>query len=450
MELRGKRVTVVGIGVSGKATSLLLRQKRALVYATDSGYSDQLKATAQELKKSGVFVEIGRHTEAFIRDSDLVVVSPGVTDSSPAIVMANESSIPIVSEIELASWFCRAPIIAVTGTNGKSTIVTLIGLMLKASGKRPAVCGNIGEAFCGKVLDISSEEIAVVETSSFQLKRIKTLRPKAAAITNITQNHFDWHADFREYLDSKKNIYKNQKEDDFTILNYDDPNLKNLAEDLHSQVYFFSIYNKVKGAYYDGNYTILNIGGKKFTLCKADNIRLKGEHNIANILCACICAYIFGTNPESMKKILFEFEGLDHRFQDTADINGVRFIDDSKATTVDATRAALTCCNEKVILIAGGRDKGSDYGKIKKLIAEKTKAVILIGEARPKIRESLEGAARIYDALDMDEAVSISQDLAKRGDIVLLSPMCASFDMYRDYKERGEAFRDAINLVTHT
>lgn len=450
MELERKRVTVVGIGVTGKAASILLRRKGTLVYATDSGCSDELKAAAQELKKLGVFVEIGKHTEAFIRGSDLVVVSPGVTDSSPAIVMANTNSIPIVSEIELASWFCRAPMIAVTGTNGKSTVVTLIGLMLKASGKNPVVCGNIGEAFCNMVDDISSEDIAVVEVSSFQLKRIRNLRPRVAAITNIAQNHFDWHADFREYLECKMNIYKNQKEDDFTILNYDDPRLKNLERDLCSQAYFFSIYDEVKGAYFYGNHIILNMGTQEFSVCRADDIRLKGEHNISNILCACVCAYILGADPDAMKKILFEFEGLDHRFQDVATINGIRFIDDSKATTVDAARAALTSCSEKVILIAGGRDKGSDFSKIKELIAEKTKAVILMGEAKSKIREGLKGAAEIYDARDMDEAVSISQDLAKRGDIVLLSPMCASFDMYRDYKHRGETFRNAVSKLRNS
>lgn len=450
MELKDKKVTVAGLGISGKAASILLRQKQALVYATDSGCSDELKAAAEELKSAGVLVEIGRHTEAFIKNSDLMVVSPGVADCSPAIAMANKDSIPIISEIELASWFCRAPIIAVTGTNGKSTVVTLIGLMLKASRKEPVVCGNIGEAFCSRVLDIPSGETAVLEVSSFQLKRIKSFRPRIAAITNVTQNHFDWHLDFEEYFSSKRNIYKNQKENDFTILNYDDPNLKNLKKDLPSTTYFFSMNDKVRGAYCDGNHIILNIGTQELIICSTEEVRLTGGHNISNVLCACLCAYLSGATPGGIRKVLFEFKGLTHRFQDVADINGVRFINDSKATTVDAAKAALTACQGRVILIAGGRDKGSDFSRIRELIAEKTKAVVLIGEAKNKIRESLEGATKIYAAHNMDEAVSISQDTAERGDIVLLSPMCASFDMYRDYQERGEAFCNAVaKLMKH-
>lgn len=448
MELKGKKVGVIGLGVSGKAASILLRQKGAEVYATDSGDSDELKATALKLRESGIFVEIGGHTEAFVKGCHLVVVSPGVADTSPAIAMARADSIPIVSEIEIASWFCKAPIIAVTGTNGKSTVVTLIGLMLKASGENPVVCGNIGEAFSDKVREIFSEDTAVVEVSSFQLKRIKSFRPQAAAIMNITQNHFDSHSDFKEYFDCKKNIYKNQKEDDFAILNYDDSDLKSLNQELPSQVYFFSMEKRVRGAYCQGGNIILNTAGQSLTICRIEDVKLKGTHNIANVLCACICAYIFGATGDGMRKALSEFKGLAHRCEDVAIVNGVRFIDDSKATTVDACRAALASCDEKVILIAGGRDKGSDFGEIRELITKRAKAVVLIGEAEAKIREGLKGAVMIHHASDMDEAVSISQEIAESGDIVLLSPMCASFDMYKGYRERGEAFGEAVAKLT--
>ncbi|MFH1868651.1 MAG: UDP-N-acetylmuramoyl-L-alanine--D-glutamate ligase [Candidatus Omnitrophota bacterium] len=447
MDVKGKKITVVGLGISGKAAAILLKQKGAEVYATDSSSSDNTKAISEELKRAGISVETGRHTEDFIKGSELVVVSPGVMDSSDALRFADKNSMPVVSEIELASWFCKAPIIAVTGTNGKTTTATLIGLFLKAEGKESVVCGNIGEAFCEKVNDIRSDQIAVVEVSSFQLKRINSFRPKAAVITNITQNHFDWHVDFKEYFDSKKNIYKNQRVEDYTVLNYDDHNLKNLEYETHGQVYFFSRYTNVKGAYFDGKRLVLNKDEENSPVCSIDDVELRGLHNVSNILSACICADIFGVSASAMKKVLLGFKGLKHRFQNIADIDGINYIDDSKSTTVDACKAALLSCRDSVILIAGGRDKGSDFSIIRGLIEKRVKAVILIGEAREKIRRALEGASNIHDARDMDEAVNISHDIAKRGDAVLLSPMCASFDMYKDYKHRGEAFQVAVKKL---
>jgi len=445
MDLRGKKIAVVGIGESGKAASLLLKQKGAEVYATDAGDPQKLKAVARELKDAGVFVETGGHTEDFIKGAQLVVVSPGVKDDSRAITIAEADSIPVVSEIELASSFCKAPITAVTGTNGKTTIVTLIGLMLKQSGINISVCGNIGDAFCGEITDMTKREAVVLEASSFQLKRIRDFRPKVSAITNITQNHFDWHPDIEDYLGSKKNIFKNQGKDDFVVLNYDDPNLKGLKDEIDARVYFFSMDSKVEGCYLDEEKLILNMDGKELTVCRADDIMLKGSHNIANILCACLCAYLSGAKPDAIKEAACAFKGLKHRFQDIAAIDGVRFIDDSKATTVDACRAALSSCEGNVILIAGGRDKGSDFSAIRGLIAEKVKAVVLIGEAKDKIKKALKGAADIYDASCMEEAASTAGTLAGGKGIVLLSPMCASFDMYSSYKERGEAFCTAVD-----
>jgi len=215
MDLRNRKVAVVGLGESGMAASLLLKEKGAIVFATDSSMSDELNSRAKNLKTKGIFVEIGRHTPSFIEDAEFVVVSPGIHDTSPAVTMAREASISIVSEIELAYWFCKSPIIAVTGTNAKSTIVTLIGLMLKASGKDAVVRGNIGDAFCGGLSNMSEESVAVLEVSSFQLTKIRDFRPRVACITNISQNHFDWHIGFDDYFGAKKNIYRNQKKDDF-------------------------------------------------------------------------------------------------------------------------------------------------------------------------------------------------------------------------------------------
>lgn len=448
-DLKGKKVTVVGLGISGMAAARFLRSVGAQVYATDAGRSDALHKTAQELESIGVYVELGRHTREFITGSELVVTSPGVQDASEAIIVAGQMAIPIISEIELASWFCKGSIIAVTGTNGKSTVVTLIGKMINASGRRAVVCGNIGDAFCGHVDDIGAEDIAVVEVSSFQLKRIRNMRPKIAAITNISQNHFDWHTDINDYIGAKKKIYKNQTAEDFVVLNYDDPYIRVLRDEPFSKRYFFSRKEEVDGGYFDGTSLILNLNNRMAAVLGVKELGLRGEHNKANALCAALCSYLVVSSLDGIRKTLKEFKGLDHRFQHVADIDKVSFVDDSKATTVDACRAALTSCDSDVILIAGGRDKGSDFTGIRDLIAKRVKSLILIGEATPKIRRALTGAVDIYDASDMDDAVAKAKTAAQEGDIVLLSPMCASFDMYEDYKHRGRVFCESVARLKH-
>jgi len=446
-KIKDKKIIVIGLGISGRAASLLLKSEGAIVRAIDSSVSDQLEATAKELIDAGIDVELGKDIDESIKDSDLLVVSPAVKDDSAIIKTAQEYSVPVISEIELGYYFCKAPIVAVTGTNGKSTIVTLIDLLLKSSGKNSILCGNIGEAFCGKLDQVRQEDTVVLEVSSFQLKRILDFKPKVACITNISQNHLDWHLDFDEYFNSKKRIYENQSDEDFLVLNYDDINLRALGELACSNSYFFSKREEVEGAFYKDGSFFINVDNQAKEICKKEDIRLKGEHNISNILCSSLSAYLMGATIEGMQKVLKNFNGLDHRFQTVATIDGVEFIDDSKATTVDATRAALNSCLSKTILIAGGRDKGSDFTKIQETITSKVKALILIGEAKTKIRESLRESVKTYDAEDMDEAVSASFKNADSGDIVLLSPMCASFDMYKSYKERGDVFKRAVERL---
>jgi UDP-N-acetylmuramoylalanine--D-glutamate ligase len=444
MDLKNKKITVVGLGISGRAAALILKQKGAFAYATDISESDSVKYTACELRQKGIYTETGKHTEVFIKGSEYIVVSPGVHDTSEALKIAERFSIPIITEIELASWFWKGPIIAVTGTNGKSTVATLTGLLLANSGRDAVVCGNIGNAFCGLLTEVATDQIAVVETSSFQLKRISSFKPKVSAIINISQDHFDWHKDLDEYFECKKNIYKNQDSNDFCILNYDDERLRHLNGKIKARKYFYSIKDKPKGAYLEDRRLVLNIDNNIQTLCRTDDIRLKGNHNIANILCACLCSYLMGASKEGIKKTLSAFGGLRHRFEDVSEINGVRFIDDSKATTVDACRVALLSCNGNVILIAGGRDKGSDFSAIKDIVSDKVKKIILIGEAADKISKAFSGKTDISSAKDMQAAVTIAWHSANKGDTVLLSPMCASFDMYRDYKQRGDVFTQAV------
>ncbi len=444
MDIKDKNVTVVGLGISGKAASVLLSKKGAHVYATDANNSEGLRKTASQLRKKGIRVDLGLCRKSIVESSDMLVVSPGVRDSAEPLTIARSLSIPVVGEIELASWFSKADIIAVTGTNGKSTIVTLIGLMLKASGKDPLVCGNIGKAFSGLVLSVKKHQPIILETSSFQLKSIDRFRPRISLISNITGNHLDMHSDFNDYFSAKKNIYKNQGENDFCVLNYDDKNLRSVKPKPNAKIYFYSLKKNVTGAFLDKGNFVLNMNGERKKVCSVSDILLSGGHNFSDILAACCCAHLSGATCEGMRKALRNFKGLPHRCEDVVTFDGVRYIDDSKATSVDACASALKAYSGKVVLIAGGRDKESDFRAIAELVRKRVKSIIAIGEAKDKIIDAFSGATKTYKASCMVEAVGIAKDKSRPGDIVLLSPMCASFDMYKSYSDRGAAFKKAV------
>ena len=449
MDIKDKNITVVGLGVSGKAACVLLSKKGARIYATDANDSEELRKTASQLRKKGIRVDLGVCRKSIIEGSDMLVVSPGIKDIAEPLIIAKNRSIPIISEIELASWFAKSDIIAITGTNGKSTIVTLIGLMLKASGKDPVVCGNIGKAFSGSVLSVKKCQPIILEASSFQLKSIDRFRPQISLISNITGNHLDMHSDFKGYFSAKKNIYKNQGENDFCVLNYDDKNLRFVKPKPDAKIYFYSLKKNVTGAFLDKGDFVLNMNGETRKACSVNDILLSGGHNFSDILAACCCAYLSGATCEGMKKALMGFKGLPHRCEDIITLDGVRYIDDSKATSVDACASALRAYSGKVVLIAGGRDKESNFEVIVKLVHERVKAIIAIGEAKDKIIDAFSGATKTYEASCMDEAVRLAKDKAKPGDVILLSPMCASFDMYKSYSDRGVAFKKAaLKLMT--
>jgi UDP-N-acetylmuramoylalanine--D-glutamate ligase len=448
MRIKNKNITVIGLGISGKAAAFLLAEKGACVYATDAADSDMLRKTASQLRKKGIRVDLGTCCESIVRKSCMVVASPGIKDGAEALKIAKKSRIPVIGEIELASWFFKGDIIAITGTNGKSTIATLAGLMLKASGKNPVVCGNIGKAFSGIVLSAKSSQPIVLETSSFQLKRIGKFKPKISLICNIARNHLDMHANLNEYFSSKKNIYKNQEKDGFCVLNYDDKNLRTIKPAPRAMTYFYSLEKKVEGAFLDKGSIVINIGGKRENICFTNEINLQGGHNFSNALAASCCAYLAGAAPKAIRSTLIEFKGLPHRCEHVITCEGVSYIDDSKATSVDACASALRACSGKVVLIAGGRDKGSDFKAIAGLIHSRVKLIIAIGEARDKIIDAFSCYTQTCKASCMEEAVKIAEDKSVPGDIVLLSPMCASFDMYKDYSDRGMAFRKAVLAVT--
>ncbi|MDP2942263.1 MAG: UDP-N-acetylmuramoyl-L-alanine--D-glutamate ligase [Candidatus Omnitrophota bacterium] len=426
-DFKDKKVTVVGLARSGMAAALLLKKKGAEVYATDCGDSAGLRKNAGSLRKKGIRVEIGVHTRGFVKGKDLIVISPGVPEDSPILKWAAEEKVPVIGEIELGYLCCEAPIVAVTGTNGKSTTATLIGKILKKGGKSAVVCGNIGNPFCGEISKVKKDSVVVLEVSSFQLETIRRFRPCVAVVLNISQNHFDRHPDLKSYIKAKSRIFENQKTSDWAVLNYDDPLVRGLRAKTKAKTIFFS---RKKGI--------------PEMVCRQEELKIKGGHNIENALASLCVASIFGVKPEAAREALMAFKGLEHRFEHVAEIGGVEFINDSKGTTVLATIMALESCDKPVILIAGGHDKGSDFRKAGPAVGSKVKKLVLIGEAKDKIRKHLNGAVPAIEAGSMEDAVKKAYSEAEPGDCVLLSPMCASFDMFKNFEERGKVFKQAV------
>lgn len=444
---RGKKVTVAGLAKSGLAAAFLLKKLGAKVWATDSGDSQKLREAKGLLEWKGIKVELGRHTPEFVEGKDLIVISPGVPEDSQVLKWAAKYKVPVIGEIELGYLCCKAPVVAVTGTNGKSTTTTLIGEILKKGGKRPVVCGNIGNPFCGEIAKVKKNSVVVLEASSFQLESVKTFRPHVAVMLNISQNHFDRHPDLRSYIGAKARIFVNQEKGDWAVLNYDDPLVRKLKAGTKAKALFFSRKDKKTAGFFEDGSVFIGRGGKAQRICGASELKIKGTHNIENIL-ACLCvASIFGISPKKIKEALVGFKGLEHRFEHVKTLGGVEFINDSKGTTVLATMMALESCVKPVILIAGGHDKGSDFRKARRVVGAKVKKLVLIGEAKEKIRDHLMGAAPYMFAETMEDAVKKSFGEAEEGDCVLLSPMCASFDMFRNFEERGRVFKEIVRAL---
>ncbi len=446
IDLNGKRVTVVGLGTSGLNAALLLDDVGALVRVTERADDPGVRSAVERLEHRGIEIEVGSHTRKFIQDSELVVASPGVENAAPPIRWAEELKIPIISEMELGFLYCKGRIIGITGTNGKSTVTTLIGEILKASGLKTVVCGNIGNALSGEIGRITEEHWVVLEVSSFQLERIRQFRPSIAIILNVTDDHMDRYPNFNAYYAEKLKIFKNQTEDDFLVLNYDAQTLRNVKAEMspRPQVLFFSARHPVEGAFIKDGNVVCHVKGATKEICDTRDMRVRGAHNLENVLASCLAGALAGAEPHLIREAVMSFKGLEHRFETVGFINGIEFVDDSKGTTVDSTRRALESSKKPVVLIAGGRDKKSDFTAIRDLVKTKVRYLVLIGEAKNKLAHSLRDTAPLIGVSTMDEAVEKSFYLAQRGDMVLLSPMCASFDMFKDYHERGKVFKEAV------
>ena len=444
MDLRDKKVVVVGLGVSGESVCRFCRARGAQVLGVDDKDRASFpEAVATRLEGDGVELFLGGQPEARLAEADVVVVSPGVP-SSPALDAAEARGVPLVAEVELASWFIDAPIVAITGTNGKSTVTALIGEMLSRTGRPTFVGGNLGTALIDAVGTAAAEADGrvVAELSSFQLERIAHLKPAVSVLLNVTEDHLDRYPTMAAYTAAKGRIFVAQDEADAAVVNGDDPLCVALAGAGRAKVHRFGSRGSERCEVYEADGAVVDEGtGETYALAA---FKLAGAHNRSNACAAILAARLAGAPPDAIAGALESFTGLPHRMEYVGEARGVSFYDDSKATNVGAAVAALLGMDRPVVLIAGGRDKGGDYGPLREQVVQRARAVVLIGEAATLMEEALAGPVPIVRAGTMKEAVERAATEAQPGDAVVLAPACSSFDMFANYKARGEAFSKAV------
>ncbi|WP_018247701.1 UDP-N-acetylmuramoyl-L-alanine--D-glutamate ligase [Orenia marismortui] len=451
MELEGKLVTVIGLGKrTGVETVKFLDKQGAKVIVSDTKSKLELEEEIKLLQNYKVKFDLGGHTVDLILESDLIIISPGVPIDIPILCQARDKGIEIISEIELAYKFCKAPIIAITGTNGKTTTTTLIGEIFKSTGRKTVVGGNIGRALIRDLPYLNEDATVIAEISSFQLEGIRDFRPKISLFLNITPDHLDRHGSFKEYIKAKRKLLMNQNKGDYIILNYDDPIVRGFADNTDAKVIFFSQQEKLEsGIYLEADKIIADLRGVKEEIIDIKQLGIKGPHNLENALGAVAVSLLMNIEKEMLIKILKEFTGVEHRIEEVAVIEGVKYINDSKGTNPIAAIKAIETFEPPITLIAGGKDKGSDFSDLAEVIVDKVEAVVLLGETAESIKNSLTKLAynNIYPVETIQEAVKVSSDLAAGEGIVLLSPACASWDMFNNYEERGEKFKEAVREI---
>jgi UDP-N-acetylmuramoylalanine--D-glutamate ligase len=438
----GQKVVVVGAARSGVAAAELLVRRGARVTLTDMRDSIQQE---EQLLSAGVTLELGGHDAETLLGADLIVLSPGVPYTQSAVAAARAAGVPVMGELELASRWLRGRIVAITGTKGKSTTTTLTGRMLEAGGHRVLVGGNIGHALSAHVDESTDDTIHVVETSSFQLEGTDTFHPWIAVLLNFSPDHLDRHADLAEYAAAKARVFANQTPDDWAVLNADDEPSQVLAQEARSQRLLFSTGRDLpEGVLVAGDAIVRRSGGGDEVLVPLSAVKLLGRHLLADVAAAAAVASIAGVEPAAMTRAVEAFTGLEHALEPVMEIGGVLFVNDSKATNVEAALRAVESFGPGLIAILGGRFKGGDFGQLRGALVERGAEVVAIGEAAPLVREALAAAVPVHDAADMAAAVRTAFALASPGDTVVLAPACASFDMFRDYAERGRVFKQAV------
>ena len=448
MELRGKKIVVIGMGRTGVATASFLGSHGARVVAVDEKPSRDWGEVFQPLSLEP-WLTVGRYDASALDGADLVVPSPGIPPHHDLLVAALAKKIPVVSEIELAYQFIKAPIIAVTGTNGKTTTTTLLGRILAHAGKKVFVGGNIGNPLIEYAGSLQTDNFIVAEISSFQLQWIKTFRPHAAVLLNVTCDHVNYHGSFEEYRRVKASIFENQQDSDLAILNAEDETQEGLAASMKAQVVRFSSRREIRpGIFLQDDDIVYSKPDGSCERYPVGMIHLPGLHNVENVMAAVVAARYCGCSQESIVEAVSEFRGLSHRIEFAGEKNGIKFYDDSKGTNVDAVIRALQTFSVPVILLLGGRDKDGNFAALQTLIGGKTRQVILFGEARDRILPQL-GKTAVPAAKEptLQAAILHAYKIAGPGGIVLLSPGCASFDEFANYKERGDFFKDVVRTL---
>jgi UDP-N-acetylmuramoylalanine--D-glutamate ligase len=444
IELRKMRVLAVGLARTGVATALFCARHNATVTATDMRAERELGDAPAKLREAGVKLELGGHQEQTYLAQDLIIPSPGVPADDPLLAKARAKGITVWSEIELAYRFMEGEMIGITGSNGKTTTTTLVHHILKTAGRKAILAGNVGKPLISCVEATSGETVAVVELSSFQLELTDKFRPNIAVFLNLTPDHLDRHKDMETYAAAKARIFAKQTEMDAAVLNADDAPTVALAP-RKPQVFWFSHKDSVEqGACVRGEDIVVRHHAREEFVMKTSEIPLAGGHNVENVLAAVMAARLAEVDAEAIAEGVRSFAGVEHRLEFVAEINGVRYYNDSKATNVDATLKALDAFPGGILIILGGKDKGSDYTVLQKPLREKATLALLIGAAAGKIHRQIAGSVAIERAETLERAVEIASQTAHAGDVVLLAPACASFDQFENFEQRGRVFKELV------
>jgi UDP-N-acetylmuramoylalanine--D-glutamate ligase len=448
--LQGKRVLVIGLARTGVATALFCAERGAAVTATDSRSARELDESIAKLHPAGVKLLLGGHSGAVFDDRQLVIPSPGVPADAPMLIKAHELGIPVWSEIELAFRFLNGKLIGITGSNGKTTTTSLIEHILRHAGFATKLAGNIGVPLIALVGETTEGTCTVAELSSFQLELIQTFRPNISVFLNLTPDHLDRHKTFAAYGAAKARIFENQTREDFAILNADDSECAKYAPS-RPQVSWFSRKKQVgQGAFVRNGKILIRQAGKEEEILDSTDVPLPGAHNLENVLAAVVATRLAGAQPAHVGEAIRTFRGVEHRLEFVAEIHGVRYYNDSKATNVDATLKALEAFPGRIIVILGGKDKDSDYTTLRSTLRDKAILALLIGSAAEKIERQIEGSVAIKRAETLEQAVEYAAQTAHAGDIVLLAPACASFDQFQNFEHRGWVFKELVHRLPGT
>lgn len=450
MDLKDKNVLVLGLGISGVSTVKALDKLGANMVISDTKSQEELKDYIDEIKDIDVKYVLGTN-KVLLENIDLIVKSPGVPLDLQIIKEAKTKDIEVITDLELAYRINpNRNIIAITGTNGKTTTATLTGEYFKKAGYNTYVMGNIGVGVLWNMINSRDDDIFVIEASSFQLENTYEFKPKISLILNITPDHLNWHKTFKNYVNAKKKIFKNQGKDEYTVLNYDDPLLRDMKDEIKSNLIWFSVDKELsKGIYIEDGYIVIDDGNEIKKVVKTEEIKILGKHNLENALASVAVGWIMGLDIDIIRDVLKTFPGVEHRIEYVDTIDGVKFYNDSKGTNSDASIKAIEAVSRPIILIAGGMDKGTEFDDFILSFNGKVKALVLLGETKEKIKETAYkyGFEKVYLVKDMEEAVRKSFQLANRGDNILLSPACASWDMYHSFEARGEHFKGIVSSL---